>query len=155
MYGPQSWISARVTHHTSCLYGLRHAPSIGLTPEDVTVETMAASVHDEGKRVHVTPNAHERQEANTTLYQHILFILRTESQNSLGIKEITLISNLFKQLQTAAGLFKLNAVTSSHTRECVCELRFIARVSGLFSLAPGCKFVFFQHFSRVTHWNKQ
>lgn len=86
MYGPQSWISARVTHHTSCLYGLRHAPSIGLTPEDVTVETMAASVHDEGKRVHVTPNAHERQEANTTLYQHILFILRTESQNSLGIR---------------------------------------------------------------------
>lgn len=78
----QSWLivfdsccQLRVTHHTSCLYGLRHVPSVGLTPEDVTVKTMAASVHDEGERVHVAPDAHERQESNTTLHQHVLFVL--------------------------------------------------------------------------------
>lgn len=63
------------THHTSCLYSLRHIPSVGIAPEDVTVKTMAASIHDEGKGVYVTPNAHERQETNTTLHQHLLFVL--------------------------------------------------------------------------------
>lgn len=64
-----------MTHHTRRLYSLGHVPSVGLTPEDVTVETMAASIHDEGKRVHIVPNAHERQETDTTLHQHLLFIL--------------------------------------------------------------------------------
>lgn len=64
-----------VTHHTSCLYSLRHISSIGLTPEDVTVKTMAANIHDKGKGVHVTANTHERQETNTTLHQHFLFVL--------------------------------------------------------------------------------
>lgn len=44
----------------------------------MTVKTMAASVHDKGKRVHITPDAHERQETNTTLHQHLLFVLVTD-----------------------------------------------------------------------------
>ena len=70
-----SVFSRSVTHHTSGLYGLWHVSSVGFTPEDVTVETMAASVHDEGKRVHVSPHAHEREETNTTLHQHFSFVL--------------------------------------------------------------------------------
>lgn len=63
------------THHAGCLYGLGHIASVGFTPEDVTVETMSTDIHDEGKSVHVPADTHKRQKTNTTLHQHLLFIL--------------------------------------------------------------------------------
>lgn len=41
----------------------------------MAVEAMAAGVHDEGKRVYVTADAHERQETDAAFHQHFLFIL--------------------------------------------------------------------------------
>lgn len=68
-----------VTHHTSCLYGLGHISSIGLTPEHMTVKTMTANIHDKGKRVHIAADAHKRQETNSALHQHFFFILVTQT----------------------------------------------------------------------------
>lgn len=63
------------THHAGRLHGLGHVAGVGLAPEDVTVEAMSADVHDEGKRVHVPADAHERQKTNAALHQHLLFVL--------------------------------------------------------------------------------
>lgn len=63
------------THHAGCLYSLRHVAGIWITPEYVTVETMSADIHDEGKGVHIPADTHKRQETDATLHQHLLFIL--------------------------------------------------------------------------------
>lgn len=77
------WIGCvySVTHHASRLHSLRHIPGIGLAPEDVAVEAMAAGVHDEGEGVHVPPDAHERQESDATLDQHVLFVLVIDQES--------------------------------------------------------------------------
>lgn len=45
----------------------------------MTVKAVAADVHDEAKRVHVLADAHEGQEADTTLHQHFALILLTKT----------------------------------------------------------------------------
>ncbi len=62
------------TYHTCCLHSLRHTACIGLTPEHVTLEVLVPSVHNEGKCVHIPSYAHEGQETDTTLHQHLLFL---------------------------------------------------------------------------------
>lgn len=60
------------TYNTCCLHSLRHTACIGVAPEHVTLEMLAPSVHNEGKRVHIPSNAHEGQETDTALHQHLL-----------------------------------------------------------------------------------
>ena len=65
-----------LTHHAGSLHRLRHVTGVGLTPEDVALKMLVPSVHDEGERVHVLPDAHEGQESYPALHQDVLFILQ-------------------------------------------------------------------------------
>lgn len=64
-----------IIYHASCLHGLGHAARIGLAPECMTMEVLAPSVHDEGKRVNVPAYTHEGQETDAALHQHLLLLL--------------------------------------------------------------------------------
>lgn len=79
-----------MTHHTSCLHSLGYIPSVGLAPEHVAVETVAADVHDEAKRVHVVADAHEGQEADPTLHQHFALILLAHTSQKTFCEIMTL-----------------------------------------------------------------
>lgn len=89
-----------MTHHTRRLHGLGHVASVGLAPEHVTVETVAADVHDEAEGVHVVADAHEGQEADATLDQHFAFILltktlRREKKKKSELKQTKIQSSTF------------------------------------------------------------
>lgn len=50
----------------------------------MTLEMLAPSVHNEGKCVHIPSHAHEGQETDTTLHQHLLFLfLRTQPREKI------------------------------------------------------------------------
>ena len=112
-----------VTHHTSCLHSLRHIPSIGLTPEDMTVKTMTAGIHDKGKRVHVTANAHEGQETNAALHQHFLFILAT---HTIGCKIVKNVLNMYVHVK--ANLMQLICLNKRHHKNAYNQLTFLCKV---------------------------
>ena len=73
-----------LTHHAGSLHRLRHVTGIRLTPENVALKVLVPSIHDEGKRVHVLPDAHEGQESHPTLHQDLLFILQETPFSSLA-----------------------------------------------------------------------
>lgn len=62
-------------YHTSRLHSFRNAASIGVTPESMTLEVLAPSVHNEGKCMDVPPHTHEGQKPHTALHQYLLFLL--------------------------------------------------------------------------------
>lgn len=64
-----------LTHHAGSLDSFRHIGCIRLTPEHVALKALVPSVHDEGKRMDVLPDAHEGQKAHPTFHQDLLFIL--------------------------------------------------------------------------------
>lgn len=70
----------KYSYHTCCLHSLRHAACVGLAPEHMALEMLVPCVHDEGERVDIPSDAHEGQEADATLHQHLLFLFLHRQQ---------------------------------------------------------------------------
>lgn len=73
-----------LTHHAGSLHCLGHVTGIRLAPENMALKVLVPSVHDEGKRMHILPDAHEGQESHPTLHQDLLFILQETPFSSSG-----------------------------------------------------------------------
>lgn len=75
------------THHAGGLDGFRQVSSIGLTPEDVTLELLGAAVHDHSEGVAVMPDAQKGEEAYLALPDRLLPLLsgavRREMQSEM------------------------------------------------------------------------
>jgi len=60
---------------------------VGVAPERMALEMLTARVHHEGKRVHISPHAHEGQEPNSTLHQDLFFLfLDTQAEGELHLR---------------------------------------------------------------------
>lgn len=67
---------------------------IGFAPECMALEMLAPSVHNKGERVHISSHAHEGQETDSTLHQHLLFLLlHTQTRAELDLKHCSIRSS--------------------------------------------------------------
>lgn len=77
----------RWTHHAGGLDGFRQVSSVGLTPEDVTLELLGAAVHDHSEGVAVVADAQKGEEAYLALPDRLLPLLsgavRRETQSEM------------------------------------------------------------------------
>lgn len=73
----------RWTHHAGGLDGFRQVSSVGLAPEDVTLELLGAAVHDHSEGVAVVADAQKGEEADLALPDRLLPLLSRSSQSEM------------------------------------------------------------------------
>lgn len=67
----------RWTHHAGGLDGFRQVSSVGLAPEDVTLELLGSAVRDHSEGVAVVADAQKGEEAHLALPDRLLPLLST------------------------------------------------------------------------------